>query len=204
MLPYPELLNVLPGLSVQPFRGTLYRAINYGALHGVGSTAAYAPNPLFCEGAPRKGARFTPLGGMPSIYFAEDRQTADLEANQAYLAVHQINPAAMPGPPATVLFTARVEVERVLDVSDLAVQARLGTNRAELASPYRLFQTTGNLSPTQMLGQAVCDSATAQAIRYQSAVPGGGYCFVFFRDLLAPTSFIEIYDPGSTLARRIP
>jgi hypothetical protein len=140
---------------------------------------------------------------MPSIYFAEDRATADLEANQAYVAVQQINPDAVPGPPATVLFTARVQLASVLDITGPDTHAALGTSLAELVSPYRLFQVAGRLSPTQELGKAVHDSRRAQAIRYSSAVPGGGFCFAIFCDLLAPTGFVEIYDPGSVLARRI-
>ena len=141
---------------------------------------------------------------MPSIYFAEDRNTADLEVNQAYFAVQQINPAAVPGPPATVLFTAKVQLDTVLDVTDPAVQAALGTTSTELAASYWRFQMAGVLSPTQELGKALFDTCTAQAVRYRSAVPGAGYCFAIFCDLLAPTGYIEIYDPGSTFARRIP
>lgn len=204
MSSYPDLVATLPRLPVLPFSGTLYRAINHSALYGIHSTSPYVPDPLYCDGAPAKGARFTPKGGMPSIYFAEDRATADLEANQAYLAVQQVNPAAVPGPPSTVLFTARVQLDSVLDLADPVVQTALGTNRAELAAPYRLFQVAGQSAPTQELGKAVFDTRRAQAIRYPSAVPSGGYCFAIFCELLAPTGFIEIYDPGSPLARRIP
>jgi len=142
---------------------------------------------------------------MRSIYFAGDRRTADLEVNQAHFAVQQIDPAAVPGPPPTVLFTARVQLDRVLDVTDPGVQARLATNPAELAAPYRPFQAAGGIAPTQELGKAVFEGRHAQAIRFASVAAGGsGYCFAIFCDLLAPSAFVEIYDPDSILARRIP
>ncbi len=204
MKPFPDLLDVLPTLPVRAFVGVLYRAVSYSVLHGVHASNPHVPNPLFAEGPPTAGARFTPRGGMPSLYLASDRSTADLEANQAYLLVQQINPAAVPGPPATVLLTARVQLDAMLDVTEPSVQALLDTTPAELTSPWRTLQPRGQRAPTQDLGAAVHQTRRAQAIWYPSAVSGGRQCIVVFTDLLTPTSFIEIYDPGTVLARRIP
>jgi RES domain-containing protein len=204
MLAYADLMATLPALPVHPFSGTLYRAVNYAALHGLHGLTPFVPDALYSGGATARGARFTPVGGPSSIYLAEDRKTADLEANQPYYLVQSINPAAVPGPPPTVLFTAKVELERVLDVSDPRVQAALVTNSAELTAAWRTLQQSGQLIPTQELGKAVFETLHAQAIRYPSAVPGGGSCVVIFSDLLAPNGYVEIYDPGSAFARRIP
>jgi hypothetical protein len=51
----PRLLAQLPTLA---FSGTLYRAIDYEALHGFHSAAPYLPDPLYCLGASEKGARY--------------------------------------------------------------------------------------------------------------------------------------------------
>ncbi|MBM3457183.1 MAG: RES domain-containing protein [Armatimonadetes bacterium] len=205
MLAYSDLLLALPSQPVQPFVGILYRAIHYSTLHGLHLVQPPTPDPLFSGGAPVHGARFTPAGGMPSLYLAEDRATADREANFPYLLLAGANPQAVPGPPATVLFTAQVHLTTLLDVSDSIVQTALGTNPAELAAAWRTLQMRGQPVPTQELGRAVFDTGTAQAIRYPSAVPGGGHCFVVYPDRLAPTGSVEIYDPGSRFAnRRIP
>jgi RES domain-containing protein len=102
MLDALALSAILTTLPVQRFSGTLYRAIDYEALHGFHSATPYAPNPLYCHGAPRTGARYTPRGGMPSLYLAEEYGTAYEEANQAYLAVQAINPHASTLPPALI------------------------------------------------------------------------------------------------------
>ena len=163
----PGALSLLPRV---PFAGTLYRAIDYEALHGFHSVAPYTPAPLYCHGAPAKGARYTPKGGMASLYLAEDFGTAYEEANQAYLTVQAINPKAVPGSPPTVLLSARVEVASVLDMTDPNIQRALSTTLAELTAPWRLFQRAGHLSPTQLLAQTVFQNNIAQAIRYPSAV----------------------------------
>ena len=198
------LSGVLAQLPTRPFQGTLYRAIDYEALHGFHSPTPYPPNPLYCEGASAKGARYTPKGGMPSQYLAEDYGTAYEEANQAYLLVQSINPRAVPGSPPTVILSARVEIASVLDVADPAVQQTPGTTLAELAAPWRLFQQGGEIAPTQVLGQAVHQGRYAQALRYPSAVVAGRCCFVLFCDLLTAPSFVEICDPQANLLRRLP
>jgi len=204
MLDATMLSGVLAQLPPRPFTGTLYRAIDYEALHGLHSPTPYPPNPLYCEGAPAKGARYTPKGGMPSLYLAEDYGTAYEEANQAYLLVQAINPRAVPGSPPTVILSARVELASVLDIADPAVQQALGTGLAELVSPWRLFQQGGGMAPTQILGQAAHQGRYAQALRYPSAVVSGRCCFVLFCDLLTAPSFVEIYDPQANLLRRLP
>lgn len=197
----PAILARLPTTS---FTGTLYRAIDYEALHGFHSTTPYAPNALYCHGAAEHGARYTPRGGMPSLYLAEDYGTAYEEANQAYLAVQAINPRAVPGSPPTVVLSARVEIASVLDLADPAVQAALQTNLAELSAPWRLFQRAGGVAPTQQLGQAVYQGMHAQALRYPAAVVPARCCLVVFCELLSSPPFVEIYDPHANLLCRLP
>ena len=141
---------------------------------------------------------------MRSLYFGGDVDTAFAEANQAYLAVQHINPRAVPGPPPTVIFSAVVSLERVLDVTGPAVQAALGTGHAELISPWEKIQKGGGLSATQQLGQAVFDSGCAQAIRYPSAAIGGDVCYVIFCDRVTTPSSVVIYDPDDNFSLCLP
>jgi RES domain-containing protein len=165
MLDGNALADALRKLPTVSFAGTLYRAIDYEALHGFHSPTSYQPNPLYCHGAVVNGARYTPRGGMASLYLAEEYTTAYEEANQAFLAVQAINPKAVRGIPPTVLLSARAEIATVLDISDPAVQHALSTNLAELTAPWRLFQRAGGIAPTQVLAQTVFDEKRFQAIR---------------------------------------
>ena len=204
MLDATLLPGALSPLSRAAFAGTLYRAIDYEALHGFHSATPYTPAPLYCQGAAAKGARYTPKGGMPSLYLAEDFGTAYEEANQALLTVQAINPKAVPGSPPTVVLSARAEIASVLDVADPAIQQALSTNLAELTAPWRLFQRAGQIAPTQLLAQIVCQHNIAQAIRYPSAVIPGRCCFVVFCDLLTSPSLVEVYDPNGNLLCSLP
>ena len=204
MLAGAALDAALAALPTAQFDDVLCRAVTNAALHD----PSYSPNALYCNGAPTSGARFTSIGGPPSIYFAEDKETAWAEVHQPYLAVQRSNRNAAIEPP-TVLYYARVKLDRVLDVTDAAVQAALGTNIGELAAPYLLFQAMKQLAPTQILGEAVSRTGCAQAIRYLSVagttyLSPAKYCYVIFCGLVQPPNFVEIIDPSGALAKRIP
>jgi len=62
MLASSDLVAILPDLPVQALSGVLYRAVNYAALHGLHAGGPYQPDPLYCDGAPLRGARFTYKG----------------------------------------------------------------------------------------------------------------------------------------------
>jgi RES domain-containing protein len=204
MIDTNALSAILSQLPTVRFTGTLYRAIDYEALHGFQSPAPYQPNPFYCHGAPTKGARYTPKGGMPSLYLAEHYTTAYEEANQVYLNVQAINPRAVPGSPPTVILSARAEITTVFDLANPLIQQALATNLAELTAPWRLFQRAGGVAPTQILSQAVFDGQYAQAIRYPSAVVPNRCCFVLFCGLISPPSLIEVYDPNGNLVCKLP
>ena len=114
MHPTPTLERVLKTIALTHYQGQLCRAVNADALYGFSRAGHYVPRPLYNLGPPKGGARFTPRGGMPCLYLAEDYETSLRE----YLQV---------GSPARLRTTVRnttfvnyvadVRLEKVLDLT---------------------------------------------------------------------------------------
>jgi len=199
MLPKSSLAAALFNIRPCPFFGVLHRAMNYTYIHG-----RTHPSLLHCDGAPRVGARFTPLGGMRSLYLAEDGETAYAEANQINTITRARNPGGVIMPAPTVLLSVKSSMESVLDLTIPAVQQALSTNSKELKAPWRLIQARGGTAPTQELGDIVFATGLFQAIRYPSSKVSGRSCFAIFCDLIVSPSYIEVYDPHGNLKEGIP
>jgi len=114
--------------------------------------------------------------------------------------------------PPWVVFSVEGFLERVLDLTDPAIQSRLGTSLAELTGDWRYSQEIyierrGPLPPTQLLGQVAHETGVIVAMRYHSAKNiGEGTGFVVFGDRLVPgrASFLEVYDPHGSIQQRLP
>lgn len=194
-----KLRRLLRTITLTSAQRTLYRVVRSDVLFGFSATGPFTPRPLYNLGPPRGGARYTPRGGAPSLYLAEDMETAMREYTQIS-APRQIAPASLPGAPAT--FVATVQLERLLDLTERSVRRELGTCRAELAEPWR-YRRDRRKPPTQRLGAEAADGGRIQAIQYHST-KGAGDCFVIFTDAVEPPSFVEVNDPVGKLVERIP
>ena len=93
MLDGAALAATLAALPVTSLSSVLYRAVTRRAL--VGDPPYPTVRPLFDLGAPQRGARYTPVGGMRSLYLTEDPETALAEVNQAYAKLRRQNPPIM-------------------------------------------------------------------------------------------------------------
>lgn len=205
MLSETELRLALPSLHARAFEGILYRAVDLEALFGFHVRTPYTqPLPLFSEGSRARGARYTPVGGPPTLYLAQDPQTAYAEANRVHTQVWSGTAANFPALPPTVLISARSRMDNILDITDEAIQQALKTTTEELLRPWRLAQSRGQIVATQLLGQAVYDSGSFQAIRYPSAQSSGARCLAVFPDRLVPPAFIETVDQHFNIPQRLP
>lgn len=92
-------------------------------------------------------------------------------------------------------------VSRVLDLTDAATLALLGTNEQEITGTWVKMATP----PTQVLAQAAYDGGGIAGILYPSAKYPGGSNLVVFADRLvaAPTDYLETYDPAGNLPQRL-
>ncbi len=182
-----------------PFRGPLVRAVRAATLFGFQSGATYVPRPLFDLGPPRSGARFTPPGGAPALYLAEDAETSLHELLQVGASAG-LKP--QPGQKSVVLFTADVRLAAVLDITEAAVISALGTSAAELAGPWR-HRRDRKTPPTHVLGGAVAEVGHIQAIRFRST-KGPGVCFAILTQTVVAPSFVRVRDPNARLVQIIP
>ena len=149
-------------------------------------------------------------GTFGGIYLAYDPITA-LKEVDAILSQQAFPPSTILTPPWTV-FAVEGNLERLLDLTDLKVQARLKTSFPELIGDWRIQQSRhlrggGPLSPTQLLGRVAYDTGRILGIKFDSAKnPEGGFNVVVFPDRLTigRSSFLEVYDPHGLIRQRVP
>ena len=95
-------------------------------------------------------------------------------------------------------------MERVLDLTDPAVQKALGTTAAELTGPWRKQMIKKIFCPTHVLATVVYDSGLFQAMRYPSARSHDHANMIIWEEHLQLPSFVQVRDSSGTLMARIP
>lgn len=200
MLPTAKLERALRRAPVVPFKGALCRAVHAGTLYGFRKMSGYVPRPLHDLGPPLAGARFTPKGGAPALYVAEDYDTAVRESLQLGFPVRLLPRKGWKS--ALVLFTIDVNLQVVLDVTDPAVRTLPGTTPAELGSAWR-HRRRGGVAPTHALGRALASVGRFQALRFPST-KGTGWCLMILTAAIAAPAYVRIFDPDGRLVERLP
>lgn len=198
-----RLLPTLPRISIQ---GPWSRAVGFHLLQGPppGAPPLSPPQPLWPNGPPRHGARFTPRGGFESAYLASDLVTALTEVG----AVIQ-HPNAPPFNIATIPWTiiaVKGALTNIVDLTDTAIQNALGTSRQELTGDWAYDQSQGLTPPTHVLGVAAHQSGVILGLKYPSSKNAAGTCVVVFTDRFQtnPSAYLEVYDPYGKLSQRLP
>lgn len=199
MLAGRALARALGRAPLTKYEGPLCRAVHGATLYGFKRKAPYTPRPLYDLGPPAGGARFTPKGGDPALYLADDYETSLREYLQVGSHV-RLRPRLGAG--AIVLFVAEVRLETVLDLTDRRVLNTLGTAAAEMRQPWR-FRHDRRTPLTHILGRAVAVHGRIQAIRFHST-KGRGACFMILTRALVPPAFVRVRDPAGRLIATIP
>lgn len=199
MLPPRQLAAVLASLPLVSGNGPWSRAIGYRHLVGPPPGRSGPPQPLWGGAARLFGARFTPQRGFDSIYLADNPITAFIEASALILLPS--GPVPRRSAPWTVVTVDGV-LNGLLDLTDPAVLAALGTTRHELTGNW----VTSPRPPTQVLGQSAFNSGRIVGLKYASAKHPGGTNLVVFPDRIGvtPGDHLEVFDPHGQLAQRIP
>jgi hypothetical protein len=198
-----KALAALPRITIH---GLWSRAIGFDLLKGPppGAPAGSPPQPLWPGGSALHGARFTPKGGFNSLYLADDPVTALHEVVSVFSPPH--------GPPVTIKTSpwvvAAVDgvLSNIVDLTETAVQKKLGTTTAELTGEWAYTQEVSGIAPTQILGQAAFECG-ALGFRYVSAKNiTGGKSVVVFTDHLStnPANFVEVVDVHGNLTQKLP
>ena len=196
MLPAARLEGVLSTLPLIQLHTSLYRAVDLERLYGHHASVPYSADALYSLGAARTGARFTPTGGMPTLYLSGDPDTALREATAQAIIVPHVLGAFSP----TVQYCCRVLLPGTLDLMDSAVRKALCTSVRELTQPWRLDPD----SETQRLGRAAYAIKTISALKYPSAVRPRHWNVAVFPERVASPAFIEVVDPHGNLRARLP
>jgi RES domain-containing protein len=199
MLPPTQLAAVLSSIPLGSARGPWSRAVGYRYLLAPPPGHRGRSRPLWGGAAKIAGARFTPVGSFDSVYLAHDPVTAFIEVSALVL---------LPGGPVPVRSAPWVVISvdgilnRILDLTDPAILAALGTSVQEMTGTWAALPHP----PTQLLGQSAYDSNRIIGIKYNSAKHPGGLNLVVFPDRLsiADGNYLEVVDPDGNLAQRLP
>ena len=189
--------RALKKVPLVPLQTPLCRAVDAATLYGFHANTPYEPRPLYDLGPASRGGRFTPKGGAPALYLADDLAISLHD----YLGI-DAHARLRPGTPAIVLFTVQVRLSAVLDLTEPAVRAALQTTLAELRAPWR-FRRARSRPPTHTLGAAVHRAGHIQAICFPST-KGKGTCVCVLTESVTAPDFVRIHDPSSKLVATIP
>lgn len=199
------LLKKFSTCTLSTSTGPWSRAVAFKYLTGPppGAPPGAPPSPLWPGGAKQFGQRFTPKGSFDTAYLASDIDTAMREVG-AVLVDNDGKPIPLAASPFVAVSVLGV-VHNVLDVTDPAVQAMIGTTLSELTGAWA-FVPGGGVAPTQQLGEAAYASGRIHAIRYNSVKNiGVGTCLAVFPDRLDPLlERLTVKDPASNLVDTLP
>lgn len=208
MIAHEELPRLLPRLPLVVVRKVCHRVIKaeYLGAPPPGAPSSSPPQPLWPGGARVHGARYTPIGGPPSLYLASDPVTALAEVRAVLPPDMRAN-----GPHDPLMVIAvRVSLPHVLDLCDPDIQRALDTSCAELMGPWLRAQVRhqkgrGPLPLTQALGFAAAGTGSVLGLRYPSAPAAGAQNVVVFTDHLAALGgTVETVDSSGKLLQRLP
>jgi len=196
MLPARELRVALTRINPVTVRGPFFRTVAFKYLQAGGK----GPSNIL-SGVPSRdrGGRYNPAGGFATTYLAESVETAVSEGARPFLGSGVASTLARP----LVMLSIEGHLERVLDLLDPRVRARVGTDEAELVAPYLLDALKGETA-TQRLGRIAYESARFEGLRGPSVQRAGGHTIAVFPERVAPPSKLEVYDPDGLLRDRLP
>jgi RES domain-containing protein len=196
MLSGGELEGALATIEPVAIAGPFYRTVAFKYLQASGRVA---PNILSGVPGRARGGRYNPAGGALTTYIAESPETALSEGLRPFLRSGAAATLTLP----LVMLTIQGRLHRVLDLVDRQVQARVGTNAAELVAPYLLDALRGETA-TQRIGTLAYLSTRFEGIRGPSAQRPAGHTIAVFSERVATPSRLDVYDPDGALKEALP
>lgn len=181
-----ERLNVVTPTNIH---GTFYRGLPTGLILEFGTKL----NPLDCTFSARDGERYTRKGGHPSLYASFEMATVEKEL--AHLCA--------PGEERTItLFYLKVELAKVLDLSDQNVRDTLMVSDNDLNCDWDKLQVRGVFVPTQHLADIAVEQGF-EAIIYPSVRNPDGKNVVIFCKQLKLGSIVKVLDANRNFVYEI-
>jgi RES domain-containing protein len=196
MLPAGKLGAALAQVHPVTVPGPFFRTVAFKYLQAVDRGAS---NILSGIPGRDRGGRYNPAGGFLTTYLAESAETALSEGVRPFLGSGVASALARP----LVVLSVEGHLERVLDLLDPRVRARIGTDEAELVAPYLLDALKGETA-TQRLGRIAYESARFEGLRGPSVQRADGHTIAVFPERVVSPSKLEVFDPDGLLRDRLP
>jgi RES domain-containing protein len=161
-----------------PHRGSYIRAI----------PLQFAGSPLSAIGSLRAGGRYNARGAFEVLYLADRPDNALREIEMlpndtgVPTKIHRV---------PTVIFSVRVRLQRVVDLTQDATRDMLGVSFDELVAPWRLIVAFGRVPMTHRIG-AAARGAGLEGLIVPSARQPRAKNLVVFRDCLLRGSSADI------------
>ncbi len=191
-----KLLAVLKTISNPSISGWFYRTVKNSALY-----SRNPPNPLYSLGPGISGQRYTPPGGPPALYLADEAYTALAEGTHA---ISSTLAGLIVPPEPQVVFAMDVSIEHVLDLTDAKILFALGTSLNEIRGPWQDQLVSGLAVPTHNLAEAVYESGRFHGMKFDSLQHTGGENLIVWTEKIEDPFYIAVYDPSKKLAARLP
>ena len=103
-----------------------------------------------------------------------------------------------------ILLSVEYALVAVVDLTDPAIQAFLGTDTDELCAPWRPLNAEGLPAPTQELGAAIRARGEVEALKAPSARDRTAHNLVVFPERLESGSTIRVYDDSGLIDAHLP
>jgi len=152
---------------------------------------------------------------FPGVYVASDIDTALKETLTVFDLPGREGHSVLMEP--WTVFAVDGILTDVLDLTDLDIQQKLGTNLQELTGDWKSLQSLylqgkSTLPPTQILGQAAYDSGSIVGLKYPAAKNPSGTApsthanYLVYTERLAETAsgYLEVVDPHDWIPQRLP
>lgn len=161
----------------------------------------YINTPLSSVGSLRFGGRYNPQAAFEALYLAENSLTALLEVEALFKTKTEYR--SILKPPLIILST-QYQINRILDITNLDNQMALGTNLQELTGNWLIMSMSGQIAPTQSLGEAAYNLQTIEALKVPSARDPNSHNLIVFPDRLSTNNFLRVYDDSGTINAQLP
>ncbi len=199
MLSNNELSVALNTIPTQALNKIVFRSVS---LHDLLSVA---PLHILYDLGPRtNGQRYSPIdpNGPRALYVSGRSETSFWEASGGlFSTITSVNQNwATP----MVLIPIRVNLKKVLDLTEPSIQSKLDTTLAELTGSWEM-QMLNNISvSTQELGCAAFNCQRFQGIRFPSVPLSGHINLLIWTETIVAPLFVEVIDYQGRFAERIP
>jgi filamentous hemagglutinin len=142
-------------------------------------------------GAKRAGARWNPPGSMATVYTSLGIATATAEA----LSHHHYFDLPLETALPRVLVSIRVNLGRVLNLTEQRVARALGVSRARLTGEdWRASNVRGEEALTQAIGRLAWQAEWEGLLVPSAQDPGGVNLIIFPGNLVPPASYLLIIN----------